>query len=364
MMMLASNRSCTMSFCCLSLALMMTAVQAFQPSWSSFPRPHVITTATSTSSTGTTVAFMKANGDASHSSSSSNPSAEENSDNLLGQSSAASRLSHAMLQVQSVDDTVAFWQDTKNAQITASSPTAETDKSSDKLWSAFVVLGNGKSVEDCFALELVRNKHKEFQLGTGLSYLGVSKLIQFANANFQDLVGLFDGSNKGKPNEEEEAKEPNGIPIVSCASAPGDFLARFCLRCTNMEATAKFYTIVLGMELAAMDENGKMMCLRYGTRKKDDDKKDDTSSSFYGVPTTLVFEPVNKEESSLEIGNCFDHLVIKTNADMEKVWEQLQGLVENNGDCTIFIKPTEMFGQKVIGLMDPDGYKIILAGKV
>ena len=299
--------------------------------------------------------------------------------NLLGRVTAGSRLSHAMLKVPSVDATVDFWKENAKAQVTASSKVDKKDSGSsvDKLRSAFVVLGNGKSIDNCFALELVQNQHSKkdpdtFELGNVISYLGVSKLIQYASK--EDLISIITG--EAPSNSIEEQEEPNGMQVKLCASAPGDFLARFCLHTTSLEATTEFYTAILGMNVAAIGDNGEMLCLRYPSPSKDSDEgkddKEDASSSYYGVPTTLVFEPLSsqndddpKSSTLLEKGNCFDHLVIATQADIDAVYEQLQSSLSERSDldCPIFMKPTEMFGQKVIGVMDPSGYKVIIAGK-
>jgi len=293
---------------------------------------------------------IKANGD----SSDVDEANEDKNDNLLGRPIAASRLSHAMLQVPSVDTTLQFWKETSNAQVTASSQIDSNDNGDDKLKSAFCVLGNGKSIDKCFALELVRNKHKEFVLGNAISYLGISKLIQFASP--EDLISVITGSKPDPPEQEE----PNGLRTELVASAPGDYFARFCLHTSALDKTTDFYTNILGMDVAAVGDNGEMLCLRYPSALLTDMTDD---SSVYGVPTTLVFEPLPRG-STLSMGNCFDHLVIATEADIDAVYEQVQELLEESDlECPIFMKPTKMFGQKVIGVMDPNGYKIILAGK-
>jgi catechol 2,3-dioxygenase-like lactoylglutathione lyase family enzyme len=278
------------------------------------------------------------------------------SDNILATS--ASRLSHMMLRVPSVDATVAYWKETARGKVTASSTmTNATDNDTeDKLRSAFVKLGNGKTLEDCFALELVKSRQSSYQLGNAVSYIGVSKLVQYTSP--KDLIDVFAGDKNDKKKQTDTSAEPNGIPVQSCAAAPGDFFARLCLHTTDMEATADFYTNILGMTVPAVDENEKMLCLRY--------KTDMAKSSFYGVPTTLVFEPL-QQQHLFDKGNCFDHFVIATQASMEKVHTQLGELLNKRQDlqkkCPIFMKPTEMFGQTVIGVIDPNGYKVIVAGK-
>ena len=105
---------------------------------------------------------IKANGDNHAGGNLPNDDDQEESNNLLGQPGAASRLSHAMLQVPSVDATVKYWKETAKAQVTASSKVDPKADDNSELRSAFVVLGNGKSVDNCFALELVFSNTKTF----------------------------------------------------------------------------------------------------------------------------------------------------------------------------------------------------------
>mmetsp|Transcript_26329 Transcript_26329/g.47759 ORF Transcript_26329/g.47759 Transcript_26329/m.47759 type:complete len:110 (-) Transcript_26329:262-591(-) len=101
-----------------------------------------------------------------------------------------------------------------------------------------------------------------------------------------------------------------------------------------------FYSCVLGMEQVAADETS--VYLRY------------TKTNSLGVATTLVF---SKNDEPLEMGNSFDHLVIGT-ANVHAAAE----VIREKGfpDC-IFLTPTPMFGTTVLGLTDPNGYKLYLA---
>ena len=157
-------------------------------------------------------------------------------------------------------------------------------------------------------------------------------LLQFDN----NLLGVITGDEAPK----QQAEEPNGIAVRSSASAPGDYFARFALKTNDLEATHAFYTSVLGMECKAEDE--KMVCLRY-----------ENGVFQGGVSTTLVFD-LTKEE--IEKGDCFDHIAITTDADVSSLFDTMQ-------DQKVFMKPTEMFGKQVMGLVDPNGYKVVLAGK-
>ena len=266
--------------------------------------------------------------------------------------SETSFLSHIMLKVPSVDATVKYW--TKKGgtirAFRAKDDETEAANGSVELRSAFVELGslkttnkkdNNKSDEKpvSFALELVSTptastKQGSYSIGNALSYIGVSMLLQFQN----NLLGAITGESP-----QEQGKEPNGIPVQSSASAPGDLLARIAFRSRDLSSTHDFYTTILGMDAKAQDD--EMVCLRY-----------DNSCFQGGVPTTLVFE---KEQGEIEVGDCFDHLVIATKASIEDLYSRLQE--EEQQGTKIFMKPTEMFGKKVLGLIDPNGYKVIIA---
>lgn len=234
-----------------------------------------------------------------------------------------SRLSHVMLRVPSVDKTVEYW--TRKGGSVLISSKKEDDG---PLTSAFVALGSsGATTEKCFGLELISTT-SPLRLGNIFQYIGVSMLLQFQH----NLLGAATGE---KP--QSEGKEPNGILVSSAASAPGDFFSRISLKSIDLESTNQFYSNLLGMEVVAADE--LMLCLRYKKQP-------------YGVPITLIFEAT---EDELEMGNCFDHLVIGTTVNIEDQYERIRSV------GTIFMKPTNMFGKKIFGIRDPNGYKVILA---
>jgi catechol 2,3-dioxygenase-like lactoylglutathione lyase family enzyme len=236
-----------------------------------------------------------------------------------------SRLSHVMLRVPSVDMTVAYW--TRKGGSTLIS----RNKDDGSLMSAFVALGSsGKTTEKCFGLEIVSTNPQKYELGNVVEHIGVSMLLQFQN----NLLGAASGE---KP--QEQGEEPNGILVKSAASAPGDYFSRISFKSKDLASTQEFYSSLLGMEVPAADE--QMLCMRY-------------KSQPYGVPTTLVFEATKDE---LIMGNCFDHLVIETSVNIDAQYERLQC------EGRIFMKPTEMFGKKVMGIKDPNGYKVIIASE-
>ena len=252
-----------------------------------------------------------------------------------------SRLSHAMLKVPSVDATAKYWTD-MGGKIRISRPKEGAINGDDGLLSAFVELGfaqsskGNKNAEDsddkCFALELVSTDKESYSIGTCLSYIGVSMLLQFQN----NLLGPITGETAS-----EQPEEPNGISIQNSASAPGDFLCRFALKSKDLMASHDFYTSVLGMDAKAIDE--KMLCLRYDTK------------DFPGVPTTLLFDATTAE---IDMGDCLDHLAIATTCDIQSVYTRIE-----ESEYNVFMKPTEMFGKQVMGVIDPNGYKVVIASE-
>lgn len=261
--------------------------------------------------------------------------------------SQTSRLSHAMLKVPRVDETVRFWQAQGGTVLKSSLDDRHAYK------SAFVALGNGTSTKDTFALELVPYEAPGFHVGNVVSYLGVSLLLQFRD----NLLGAVKGekpSNAGMSKTLSWDDEPNGIAIQSAASAPGDYFCRLALKSNDLEASRDFYTNLLGMQVKAADET--MLCLRY------EPSNADGLSRQGGVPTTLVLE-YTKEP--LNHGNCLDHVAIRTRANVEDEYRRLQqAFVKGEIDSKVYLKPTQMFGATVMGVKDPNGYRIVLASEV
>jgi catechol 2,3-dioxygenase-like lactoylglutathione lyase family enzyme len=297
-----------------------------------------------------------------------------------------SRFSHVMLKVPSVDKAVDYWIEQGGKVVISREDPNATNGQAGRLLSAFVEMGssnnNNKSKENlndqsssssstkkAFALELVSmGDQKQFELGTSISYIGLSLLLQFQN----NLLGVITGSDKPP---KAPKPEPNGIPVQYCASAPGDYLCRLALKSNNLPATLEFYTTVLGMDAKAQDET--MICLRYDnnndTPSEGSSSSSSSSGSSSGVPTTLLFDATptmttttttttaaNEDDTTsnkIIKGNCLDHIAIGTSASIEEQYERIKSL----GTCSIFMNPTEMFGQTVMGVIDPNGYKVVLA---
>lgn len=234
------------------------------------------------------------------------------------------QLLHCMLRVSDVNATVDFWKE-QGAHVHSYRLTAKAE-------TAFV--GFGKQQEDSFSLEITKQSPENFQLGNAIQYFGVSML---RNIN---LIMAAAGETSGGSVAVE--KDPNGIEVRPVASAPGDLFARICLKVDPSQKdvfakTTDFYE-TLGMKLVAADEQD--ICLRYDNAET-------------GVATTLVF---SKSSASLEMGNCLDHFAIST----KNVDAAFSTLRESLPDNVVFMDPTRMFGTKIMGLHDPNGYKVYL----
>ena len=135
---------------------------------------------------------------------------------------------------------------------------------------------------------------------------------------------------------------------------PGDPLAQFSLRTSSVEmlaATASFYSDVLCMsEVGAPSETQR--CFRYGALP---------GGALEGVPVTLVFrvedglvgDPASTQE-------CFDHIAISC-VDVDAASAHING---NEGGeaplAPVILEPCDMFGTRIMGVSDPNGYKVYL----
>lgn len=256
-------------------------------------------------------------------------------------------LSHAMIRVPSVNATVEYWV-AKGARVT-------NYNKSDRGETVFVTLGNAKEDSDdgCFSLEISSLPgNEELNIGNSIVYFGTSMLLDCKN----NLIGAVAGE-KPKQGYDGDIVEPNGIEVQRVASGPGDYFARFCLRpkpvvavVTNgepgkspLQLTEDFYTNVLGMRVVANDND--LLCLRY---------KNSADDGRFGVSTTLVFSTEGQEGEELVMGNILDHFVISTK-NIDEAAEVLKG------SSAIFMEPKRMFGTTIMGVEDPNGFKIYLA---
>jgi len=272
---------------------------------------------------------------------SSAPSSEAATTELT---SSNARLSHVMLKVPSVNTKVKFLTEIKGGKVKVSKekPAAAlsfADVDDDgtgepELMSAFIELGyiddnnddgSGGSSDDGadkkrFALELVASDKENYDLGNVLSYKTISMLLQFQ-------------------------MQSSGAPVPPLPADSSDLTSRFALKTNDLDGTRDFYADVLGMAVLRNDESEDTVSLRY--------------LDGGGDTVTLVFDQTMER---LRMGDCFDHLVVATSVDIDALYERLAAAGESIAK-RIFMKPTDMFGRRVMGLKDPNGYKVILASE-
>ena len=290
------------------------------------------------------------------------------SDSASSSVMSSNRLAHVMLRVPSVQETVDYWV-AKGATITQQNKSEKTETE-----TAFVCLGNSKNTDDvsrCFSLEITSlPPGEELDVGNSLCYIGTSMLLDFKN----NLIGAITGEKKGGDDSASgDMLEPNGIDVRRVASGPGDYFARLCLRPkpigakgeeesvngeatkgkSPLEVTEEFYTKLLGMRVVANDSD--LLCLRYNQNSADGAADGDGS----GVATTLVFSTEGQTaEEELIMGNMLDHIVVSTKS-VDEAADVLKATDE--GSSAIFMEPKNMFGTKIMGIRDPNGYQIYLA---
>ena len=243
------------------------------------------------------------------------------------------QLMHVMLRVPNVNATVDFW--------TSEGSRVHSYRKTSKAETAFVGFGKQERGDGgYFSLEITAlPKEMPLLLGNVIKYFGLSMLL---GLNLKMVA-----TATGKHVSAGVHHDPNGLEIRRVASAPGDSFSRLCLAANSerndiLSKTTSFYS-ALGMDIVAGDDS--MVCLRY-TAKQD---------GRIGVATTLVFE---KAQESLDFGNCFDHLAIST-ANVVAAATVLRASLDNP-DSVIFMEPKPMFGTKIMGMYDPNGYKVYL----
>ena len=282
---------------------------------------------------------------------------------------SSNRLSHIMLRVPSVQETVEYWV-ARGATVTRHNKSEKTG-----VETAFVSLGSSKSTDDvsgCFSLEITSLPPGEEQdAGNSIRYIGTSMLLDYKN----NLIGAIFGEKKGDDVGAEAATvvEPNGIDVRRVASGPGDYFARLCLRpkpisasgeiesvngddssrMSSLQVTEEFYTKILGMRVVANDSD--LLCLRYNQNSADGSAD---GSRGAGVATTLVFSTEgHAADEELVIGNMLDHIVISTRS-VDEAADLI--MATDEGGMAIFMEPKNMFGKKILGIRDPNGYQIYL----
>jgi len=238
-----------------------------------------------------------------------------------------------MIRVPSVNATLSYWVNERGA-------TLKSFRESPNGASATAFVGFGG-----FSLEITSlPSAEEFIRGNVIRYFGLSMLLDF------DLRSAAAGDATGRRRAAVE-EDVNGWTVKSVAAAPGDSFSRICLQVAKsgsdgknvLSETTTFYESI-GMEVVAGDE--QCVCLRFKSAETEGD----------GVSVNLVFELDSDTDGQLEMGNGFDHLAIITD-NVSAVFDMFNGA---GMEDRIFMAPTTMFGSRIVGVTDPNGYKVYL----
>ena len=279
---------------------------------------------------------------------------------------SSSRLLHAMLRTANVSEAVAFWEGRGARVLSGSGKVTPSGRVGPG--AAFVGYGAYRDTEH-FALELSPLPANAKSLGnTALQFVGVSMLLPSPPSNDDDANDDDASANDGDVDDplarflaqrslkSWEVEDPDDLfRVRSVASAPGDPFARFVLRSKSKAAllkTVDFYCDVLQMSQVGMASEEEK-CFRYKPRP---------GGALVGVPTTLVFQVVAEDGDDDEAAaadaaavECFDHLAICC-SDIGAAFDHISG-----GELApVILEPCAMFGTKIMGLEDPNGYKIYL----
>ena len=227
---------------------------------------------------------------------------------------AGNRMLHAMLHVKDIDESLNFYQDLGMKVLSC-------NRRPDGAATAFVGFGTLRDMEN-FALELSAQKRSE---------------KENAGINLGSFQGLTVSQLEAP--DSDSRTDPDGYPIQIRQQKQAAILG-LCLNTRDLKASTTLYTQKLGMSVvegpAGGESVGKDACyLKYPS----------------GAETYLC---LRQSEVPIELGTGFDHLVIAT-ADVEAAAEQLQ-----QKGVKIALPPTVMFGLKITGVVDDDGYKIYL----
>lgn len=261
----------------------------------------------------------------------------------------SSRLVHAQLRTNNVSQAAAFWK-ARGAHILNENGIPSSR-------STFIGFGMHRDTEH-FALELSPTDDDTQIHNTALNFVGLSLLLPPSSLDEpqngsvdSDPIARFLAQRATKPSVMMDPS--NLFEVRSVASAPGDPFSRFVLRTKSKELlhrTAEFYCSVLHMSEVGMVSQDER-CFRYRPRER---------GALIGVPCTLVFQVADTEDTpaaeSCNSVECFAHLVIccsDVDATFAYVKDKFRGL-------PIILEPCNLFGTRIFGIKDPNGYEIYL----
>lgn len=233
---------------------------------------------------------------------------------------AGNRMLHAMLHVQNIDDSLKFYENLGMKVLSC-------NRRSNGAATAFIGFGELRDMAS-FALELSAPKQPKVDQANLETRKGIS-------------IGSFKGITVSQPAELGGQLDPDGYPIGILPQTQASIVA-LCLETSDLDSSISFYTQKLGMSRAEGP-------VQHGEANVS------TDICYFQYPSgPQTFLCLRQSNVPVDLGTGFDHLVIST-ADVEAAAAQLQ-----EKGVKIALPPTVMFGLKITGVVDDDGYKIYL----
>mmetsp|Transcript_55897 Transcript_55897/g.110714 ORF Transcript_55897/g.110714 Transcript_55897/m.110714 type:complete len:394 (+) Transcript_55897:70-1251(+) len=262
-----------------------------------------------------------------------------------------SRLLHAMLRVPDVRSAARFWEGRGTKVLSGGG----------KVGKGATIVGFGAHRDtEHFALELTPALPAGTSLrNSAIAFMGLSA-PQPPSAQDEAATDDDDPLSSG----------PFGYPffdslvevrsVAHTGPKVSDPFAALCLRAASPKAlkeTAEFYCELLGMREVDVPWSGQKekeneRCFRYLPL---------AGGTLEGFPTTLIFQVAEHEGSETATATsgaveCFDHLAICC-FDVDAAFAHITsgGLAPE-----VTLGPRNMFGTRVMGLRDPNGYDVYL----
>lgn len=210
--------------------------------------------------------------------------------------------------------------------------------------------------EKNFALETTYNYGVDsYDIGEGFGHFGVAT---------KDVAELADRIRKaGGTITREPGPVKGGTTVIAFAKDPTGYmwelierknlaadaepLCQVMLRVTDLDASIKYYTEVLGMRLLRTRVNEEHKYTLAFVGYEDEDK---------GTVIELTYNHGRGPENPYKPGNAYAQVAIST----DDVYKSAEAIKAAGGKVTREPGPVPGIGTKILATVDPDGYKYVL----
>ncbi|KAK9681549.1 hypothetical protein RND81_10G010000 [Saponaria officinalis] len=256
------------------------------------------------------------------------------------------RFLHAVYRVGNLDETIKFYTECFGMKLLR-----HRDVPEEKYTNAFLGFGPEQSN---FAVELTYNYGVDsYDIGTGFGHFAIAtpdvyKFVENVKAK-GGIVTREPGPVKGGSTVIAFVKDPTGylFEIIQRESTPEPF-CQVMLRVGDLERAIKFYEKALGMKVV----------------KKVDRPEQKYSIAMLGYApeseTTVLELTYNYGVTEYTKGNAYAQVAIGTD-DVYKSGEAVKVVIkELGGKITREAGPLPGLNTKIVGFLDPDGWKTVL----